>query len=161
MVVELRIDERLAHGQVCTGWCNFFSATHLIVANDAVAGDSRQKSIMGMGIPQTIKTMFCTLNKAIELINNPKSESHRVFIVVSCPQDALAVIKGLDGKITKVNLGNFGLLYKPEGDVKKNLTHFISLDEKNLEIVREIKGLVNDFYTCTCVGNPKTNIDNV
>lgn len=159
MVIELRIDERLAHGQVCVSWSKFFQATHLIIANDAVADDSLQKSIMKMGIPENIKSMFCTVDKAAELINNPKADTLRMFVIVNCPKDAEKLVEATKQRIKDVNLANFGSLNKLEGEVKMSVGHFAKLDDINYEYIRKIKTEVNNLYSCDIVGHLRKDIN--
>lgn len=158
MVAELRIDERLAHGQVCVSWTHFLGATHLIIANDKVANDPRQKNIMKMGIPENVKNMFCTIDRAIELINNPKSDKLKIFVVVNCPEDAQKVVLNTDHQIKDVNLANFGSLYKLEGEVKMAVSHVAKLDEKNWGYMKRIKAEVKNLYSVDIVGKERKTI---
>lgn len=41
MIVQLRIDERLIHGQVAAAWARALDITHIVCASDAAAGDAR------------------------------------------------------------------------------------------------------------------------
>lgn len=159
MVVELRIDERLAHGQVCVSWTHFFGATHLIVANDKVANDAMQKSIMRMGIPENVKSMFCTVDKAVELINNPKSSSLRIFVVVNCPEDGEKVVTRTNHQIKDVNLANFGSLYKLEGEVTARVGNLVKLDGKSCECVKKIKKEVENLYSVDIVGRERKAVN--
>ena len=46
MIIFTRIDDRLIHGQVVEGWVNFLKATAILVADDRVASNALQRSIM-------------------------------------------------------------------------------------------------------------------
>jgi mannose/fructose/N-acetylgalactosamine-specific phosphotransferase system component IIB len=50
-----RIDDRLIHGQVVEGWVNFLKATGIFVADDRVASNAFQRSIMELSVPQGLK----------------------------------------------------------------------------------------------------------
>ena len=64
-----RIDNRLIHGQVIETWLPYTQAGHLLVANDGVAQDSLQQSIMSMAVPSRIKLQFVSLGKLAAAID--------------------------------------------------------------------------------------------
>ena len=45
-IVLARIDDRLIHGQVMTAWLQFTGGNHIVIVDDATAGDEFTKSIM-------------------------------------------------------------------------------------------------------------------
>ena len=54
-IVLARIDDRLIHGQVMTAWLQFTGGNHIVIVDDATAGDEFTKSIMSMAVPNGIK----------------------------------------------------------------------------------------------------------
>jgi len=142
MVLQLRIDERLAHGQVCAGWIKFLGATHFIVANDEVANDPFQKQVMGLGIPGDVKSIFSTVEKTIWMLNDPRSQSLKIFIVVKTPGDALKIVEGAKG-IKEVNIGNFGGVVKQDASTSQQLCKGVTMDACNVDIVRKLKEKVH------------------
>lgn len=159
MILQLRIDERLAHGQVCTTWINTLGASHVIIANDPVASDDLQKTIMKMGMPSTVKSMFATLDKAIDLLNNPKSKPLKMFVVTQTPKDALYLVERINGiDQVEVNLANYGQLIRSNKEIKENLSGMVLLDEDNIALVKQIQGKVKSVYFQDIVGRPKHNI---
>ncbi|MDO0498121.1 PTS sugar transporter subunit IIB, partial [Clostridioides difficile] len=50
-IKNIRIDDRLIHGQVATMWSNKLGVTRLMVVNDAVANNSVQKQVLRMATP--------------------------------------------------------------------------------------------------------------
>ena len=156
MILQLRVDERLAHGQVCTTWINTLGATHVIVANDAVATDDLQKRIMKMGMPNTVKSIFTTLDKAVDLINNPKSAPLRIFLVVQTPKDALYIM-GRVGEIDEVNIANYGQLVQSGKEIVARINAML-LDEDDVEAVKGIQKKAKAVFFQDIVGHPKQNI---
>ena len=55
MIKQVRLDERLTHGQVNTKWINYLGATHVVVVDDASANDQFQTNLLKMSIPENIK----------------------------------------------------------------------------------------------------------
>lgn len=158
MILQLRVDERLAHGQVCITWINTLQATHIIIANDAVAKDDLQKSIMKMGMPSSVKSMFATLDKTIELVNNPKAKALRIFVVVQTVKDALYLVNHT-AEIHEVNIANYGQFVHSNKPVAVKVNSCLLLDEDDVTYVKEIKAKVRSVYFQDIVGKAKQSID--
>lgn len=52
-IVNVRIDERLIHGQVAAVWTNTLNATRIMVIDDMAAKDEIQKIALKMACPST------------------------------------------------------------------------------------------------------------
>src|SRR4030067_558554 len=154
MVLQLRLDERLVHGQVGVSWIRHLGATHLIVANDAVANDDFQKNLMKIGIPSETKCMIVTINKAIELLNDPRSEHLKIFVIVQTPQDVLKIVDGVKS-ITEVNIANYGLVVKEKVPNKTVIGGFLSIDEEDKKCIIEIQSKVSNTYHQPVIDLPK------
>ncbi|MBC5995350.1 PTS mannose/fructose/sorbose transporter subunit IIB [Romboutsia ilealis] len=104
-IVHIRIDDRLIHGQVATRWSTGLGATRIMVANDEVAADEMQKSILRMVAPPGIATSIISKDTAAKNILAGKYANQKVLIVLKNPMDALDLMnKGLE--ITDINVGN-------------------------------------------------------
>lgn len=53
-ILLVRVDDRFIHGQILESWIPFLKAQSVVVANDALASDHFQKTIMSMAIPDRI-----------------------------------------------------------------------------------------------------------
>jgi len=127
-VVLLRIDGRLVHGQVVEGWLKSIRATAIVVASDAVAADETQKALYRLAVPQGVKLSCLTVDETVEAWTTWKKD--RVLVLVSTPQDALALIqKG--ARIDSVNVG--GMHYR-EGRVQ--ILKAVSVDDKDVAALR-------------------------
>lgn len=103
--INVRIDDRLIHGQVATRWSTGLRATRIMVVDDQVANDDVQKDILRMAAPAGIATSIITEEKAIANIKSGKYENQRVMMVVRRPDVLLRLINaGID--IDKINIGN-------------------------------------------------------
>ncbi len=104
-IVHIRIDDRLIHGQVATRWSTGLGATRIMVANDQVAADEMQKSILRMVAPPGISTSIISKETAAKNILSGKYANQKVLMVLKNPMDALDLMeKGL--QITDINVGN-------------------------------------------------------
>src|SRR6476469_9865589 len=120
-VVLLRIDGRLVHGQVVEGWLKSIRATSIVVASDHVAADETQMALYRLAVPQGTKLACLTLDETVAAWSSWKKD--RVLVLVSTPQDALALIqKG--AKIESINVG--GMHYR-EGRVQ--ILKAVSVDD--------------------------------
>ena len=102
---NIRIDDRLIHGQVSTMWSNKLGVTRLMVVNDAVANNDMQKQVLRMAVPAGISSSIITEEKAITNIKNEKYAGQNVLLIVKSPVDLLPFVEnGLD--IKAINVGN-------------------------------------------------------
>ena len=123
-ILLTRVDNRLIHGQVGVTWVNHLGANLILVANDKVAADPVQQSLMEMVLPDAIQTRFFTIHKA--------SDRQKIFLVCRTPQDALRLIEG-GVPIKELNIGN---MHFSEG--KEQISSTVSLDEDDKKTIRKI-----------------------
>lgn len=104
-IVQVRIDDRLLHGQVCAFWTNTLKLTRIMVANDKVADDELQKQVLRMAAPTGIRTSIISLQRAATQIMDGKYAGQKVLLIIKNPGDALKLIEmGLP--IQHINVGN-------------------------------------------------------
>jgi len=133
MTIELlRIDDRLVHGQVVEGWLKALRINHILVASDSVQADETQKALYLLAVPHGVQFTSLTLAEAAEAWKAKKWKSDRVLVLVSTPEDALALQES-GAPITSVNLG--GLHYR-EGRVQ--VLKGISLDERDVRALKKL-----------------------
>lgn len=92
-IVLSRIDERLVHGQVGVQWVGFADANIVVVANDEVAEDSIQQSLMEMVLAEGISVRFWSIQKVIENIHKA-SDRQKILLVAKTPADFLKMVEG-------------------------------------------------------------------
>ena len=74
----VRIDNRLIHGQIIETWIPYTGAKIVIVADDALAADDLQQEIMSLAIPQTVESIFVSIEglaAEVEKIGSANSSS--------------------------------------------------------------------------------------
>lgn len=72
MIVQLRVDDRLVHGQVTLMWGKELSTKGILVANDAAAQNETQSSTLKMACPSGQKLLIRTIDDAIKIANDPR-----------------------------------------------------------------------------------------
>jgi len=132
-ILLTRIDNRLIHGQVAVTWSNHVGANLIVVANDEVAKDPLQQSLMDMAVPG-METRYFTIRETIDKIGLA-SEEQKIALIVKTPQDVLELVKG-GVPIRKVNIGN---MHYSEG--KEPLTSTVAVDEEDKKAFRELHRL--------------------
>ncbi len=135
MVILTRIDDRLLHGQVAFAWTKSLGVDAILVANDNAATDPITKMAIKMAAPNGVKLAIKTVKEGIELLNNPKSEKVKIFVVVKNTEDAALIAKEAKG----IDLVNVGGIKKQEG--KRMLTKAVFVDDEDITNLRSIEEL--------------------
>lgn len=132
-IVLARIDDRLIHGQVMTAWLQFTGGNHIVIVDDATAGDEFTKSIMSMAVPSGIKLSILGIDDGAALLANVP-DGHKIIVLAKEPQTYLSLIeKGV--KFGEIIIGGMGAR-KDRKTFHKN----ISASEEEKEAFRKIVG---------------------
>lgn len=102
-----RIDSRLLHGQVATVWTKSVSPNRILVVSDEVAQDALRKILIVQAAPPGVKANVITVDKMIEIYQDPLFDSVKPLILTDTPQNmARLVAGGLDFSQTGVDIGS-------------------------------------------------------
>ncbi|MBG9983541.1 PTS mannose transporter subunit IIAB [Aerococcaceae bacterium DSM 111022] len=133
--VLARVDTRLLHGQVATGWAKAVNPTRIIVVSDKVAEDDMRKTLIKQSAPTGMSANVIPLSKLAEIDNDPRFGSTRALILFETPQEALEAIKlGVD--IKELNLGSMA-----HSTGKELLTNAISVDQEDIDTLKELRDM--------------------
>ena len=100
-----RIDTRLLHGQVATGWTPASKVDRIIVASDTVAKDELRKQLIKQAAPGNVKANVVPIKKLIEVSKDPRFGNTHALILFETPQEALEAIEG-GLEIKELNVGS-------------------------------------------------------
>lgn len=131
-IVNVRMDERLIHGQVAGIWAPSLHTQRIIVINDEAAADTLQKSSLRMAAPTSMRLSVLPVESAAKNIRSGKYGKQRLFLVFKNPTDVLRYLKA-GGKLTHVNVGNMS--YK-EGS--KDITKSIKVLDEEIDVFESI-----------------------
>jgi mannose/fructose/N-acetylgalactosamine-specific phosphotransferase system component IIB len=132
MIVLVRIDDRLIHGQVVEGWVNHLQADCIMVADDQVAANPLQCSIMELAVPQGLSVAIGGVLDICKKVRMPPYDIRRVILLFSNPADVLrGIMAGLE--CTELNIG--GLRQVPG---KRKLLDILALDDGDLKALQDI-----------------------
>ena len=153
-ILMARIDNRLIHGQVGLRWVGTLGCNLIVLADDIVAVDPVQQSIMKISADYyEIGIRFFTVEKTIEVINNA-SPSQKIFIVVRDPQSARKLIDN-GVPIEKLCVGN---IHKGPGK-KQTRVPFVYLDDQDLEDLRAIRKKGVEVFIQILPGDLKSDFE--
>jgi PTS system mannose-specific IIB component/fructoselysine and glucoselysine-specific PTS system IIB component len=144
MIVKMRIDDRLLHGQIAYSWRAALSYQAIVIANDAAANDDIRKAAMKMSTPDGVKLAVRTIEEAGKLLLNPKLSKMKVFVITANPKDAHQLLQLIDEE-PSLNLGGMQkaadkVSFSPAVFTsKEDIQYLDQMDEMGIEIeVRQV-----------------------
>ena len=137
MIIQIRVDDRLIHGQIAVVWSKQFNTTHMVVANDKAAANEVQQMALKMATPSGIKVLIRSVDDAIKIFNNPKSEKVKMFVLTNSVRDALKIALNCD--VQSINVANVGRF--DSSDKKIKLNSDVVCNPEELEALKEVSNL--------------------
>lgn len=151
--VLARIDSRLLHGQVATGWIPTMHPDRVIVVSDSVAKDEMRKSMIREAAPAGVKAHTIPIKKMIEIAKDPRFGNTHALLLFENPEDVLTVIKaGVD--IKTVNVGSMSYSV---GDVNAN--NVLSMNQEDVDTFHELAKLGVKFDVRKVPTDKEGNMD--
>ena len=143
-IINIRIDERLIHGQVAAFWTNSLNITRLMVIDDIAAADEIQKMALKMACPSTVKLSILNVNRAAEKLNNPELYvGERLFVVVR-GVETIRKLVDLNVNIETVTVGNMSnkigskRVYHTVCVTPKDIDTFNELSHKGIKFIAQM-----------------------
>lgn len=151
--VLARIDSRLLHGQVATGWIPTMHPDRVIVVSDRVAKDEMRKSMIREAAPAGVKAHTVPINKMIEIAKDPRFGNTHAMLLFENPEDVLSVIKA-GVNIETVNVGSMSYSV---GDVNAN--NVLSMNQEDVDTFHELEKLGVKFDVRKVPTDKEGNMD--
>lgn len=136
MVELIRVDERLLHGQVAVTWVSNLDISSILIANDEVMNNEMSKMALKMAKPSGINLAIRSIDDGAALLNDPRIEKSKVFVLVKTVQDAVRLISKIDEKIHHVNIGG---IKRKEGSKLVSAAVYVNEDD-----VKSLQELINE-----------------
>ncbi|AYW46570.1 PTS sugar transporter subunit IIB [Tetragenococcus koreensis] len=108
MIKELRVDDRLIHGQIALTWPKALGVNRIIVTNDAANDDKTQQMSLKMAVPTNVKALIRSVEDTLSFFENPKAQTADLMIIVNNIVDAKKLVDNLPTLIERVNIANVG-----------------------------------------------------
>ena len=130
-----RIDSRLLHGQVATGWTPASKVDRIIVASDTVAKDELRKQLIKQAAPGNVKANVVPIKKLIEVSKDPRFGNTHALILFETPQEALEAIEG-GVEIKELNVGSMA-----HSTGKTMVNNVLSMDKDDVATFEKLRDL--------------------
>lgn len=133
-IKNIRIDERLVHGQVATVWLRKLKVGRCIVIDDAAAANELERTMLRLSTPQDIKLSVLNVEKAAANLLAEKYDGQAVMIVVRSVQTLVALYKA-GYHFKTFNVGNISGEQKVKRSVfldKEDYDDFMYLHEQGV-----------------------------
>ncbi|URI12965.1 PTS sugar transporter subunit IIB [Ligilactobacillus salivarius] len=153
--VLARVDTRLLHGQVATGWTHTTQPNRIIVVSDTVCHDKLRTSMIKQAAPNGVRVSVAPIKNMAKANNDPRFGDTRAMLLFESVEDALAAVKA-GVEIKEINLGSSA--YK-EGKV--NVTKALSFDQTDVDSIKELQNMGVKFDVRGVPGDSPANIDDL
>jgi len=133
MFLQIRVDDRLLHGQVGTAWTPKLQADLIVIANDNACNNPMLKMTLNLAKPAGVELKILTLKQAADFLSDKdgKLSKRRVFVITESIPDAAYLTEHVKG-LNKVNLG--GIRQSPAQD-KIKISKQVFLNEMEMNIL--------------------------
>jgi PTS system mannose-specific IIB component len=158
MITQIRVDDRLIHGQVAVVWTKELNAPLLVVANDEAAKNEVMQMTLKMAVPNGMKLLIRSVDDAIKVFNDPRGKEHRIFAIVNSVSDATKIAQNVQD-IETVNVANAGRFDKSDPKDKTMLFHSVQLNPQELQSARDLAALTHvKSYNQVLPSNPQIDL---
>lgn len=151
--VLARVDTRLLHGQVATGWTKSTHPNRIIVVSDKVSKDNLRKNMIKQAAPSGVHAHVVPIKKMVEVENDPRFGDTRALLLFESVEDVLAAMKA-GVPIKEINLGSSA--YK-EGKV--NVTKALSFNQEDIDTIKELEKMGVKFDVRGVPGDKPADIN--
>lgn len=92
-IVEVRIDDRLIHGQVCGYWIPQYKVERILIIDDEICNDESRKTLLKFGCPPGCKLSIFDSAKAVDKLHRNIDKGIRVMILCRDPKPLLNLVE--------------------------------------------------------------------
>ncbi|GFO99048.1 PTS mannose/fructose/sorbose transporter subunit IIAB [Lactobacillus helveticus] len=140
---NVRIDERLIHGQVANMWTNALKLTRIMVVGDDIVKNDVLKTGLKTACPHGVHLSILTAHGAARRINSGKYVGQTVLLLVKNPS-VLRQLVDFDVKLPEINVGNMSTkphsrqVAKSVAVRDQDIKDFEYLDQKGCHIYHQM-----------------------
>lgn len=158
MITQIRVDDRLIHGQVAVVWTKELNAPLLVVANDEAANNEVMQMTLKMAVPNGMKLLIRKVDDAINVFNDPRGKDKRMFVIVNSVSDANKIAQNVEDLET-VNVANAGRFDKSDPKSKTMIFPSVQLNPEELAAAKELAQLTQvNSYNQVLPSNPQLSL---
>ncbi|MDT2758208.1 PTS system mannose/fructose/N-acetylgalactosamine-transporter subunit IIB [Enterococcus xiangfangensis] len=158
MITQIRVDDRLIHGQVAVVWTKELNAPLLVVANDEAAKNEVMQMTLKMAVPNGMKLLIRSVEDAIKVFNDPRGADKRIFVIVNSVSDANKIAQNVEN-LAAVNVANAGRFDKSDPKTKTMVFPSVQLNPDELAAAKELSQLERvNSYNQVLPTNPQLSL---
>ncbi|QLL77954.1 PTS transporter subunit IIB [Ligilactobacillus saerimneri] len=158
MLAQLRVDDRLIHGQVAVVWTKELNTPLLVVANDNAAKNKVMQMTLKMAVPTGTKLLIRSVDDAIKIFNDPRGKDKRIFGIVNSVSNANKIAQNVQD-IEAVNVANAGRFDKSDPKTKTMVFSSVQLNPDELQTAKELAALTRvETYNQVLPSNQKQSL---
>lgn len=105
MIVLVRCDDRLIHGQTMTVVTKVNHIDRIIVVDDLTASNPVLRSVFKTAVPASMKAGVYTVEKAVPLVEKSLTDDSRTLVLMKSPEVYRSLLEKVDGMPTELNVG--------------------------------------------------------
>jgi PTS system mannose-specific IIB component len=142
-IINVRIDERLIHGQVATMWNGTLKPSRIMVVDNYIINSDMQKSMLKMACPYGVKLSILNTQTAANNIQIKKYLGDRIFLIVKGPETLVELYK-LGVRFDSVTIGNMSSsentrqLRKSINITREDQENFEFLDNQGIKLIAQM-----------------------
>lgn len=128
MILLVRVDERLIHGQVVVGWHGVLNATVFVVVDDGIVSTDWERELVVAGVPEGTRGEVHPVSEAVRAWESWHSDAERRIVLF---QDFHPVAALVDAGVTLPEV-NVGGLHQRRG--RREFLSYVYLDEEEVAV---------------------------
>jgi len=133
-IVEVRIDDRLIHGQVCGFWIPHYNVEKIVIPDDKICNDDVRKTALKFGCPGKVKLSILSSEVAADKLKRNLDKGSRVMILAAGPAPLRKMVD-LGYTISKVTVGNMS--NRPDTEHIKGTVYVSKQDKEDFKVLSE------------------------
>jgi mannose/fructose/N-acetylgalactosamine-specific phosphotransferase system component IIB len=123
----MRIDDRLIHGQIVTGWITYCEATKILVVDDRAVADPVQQMLLKLAVPSGITLEMLGKAAALRRLRNDQT-GEKALLIMRSPAEANTFLE-MGFEIGGINIGNIS--NSPSKTGRKKMMDYIYFEEQD------------------------------
>lgn len=132
-IVDLRIDDRLIHGQVVSYWIPYNNVNKILIVDDEIINDKFRQAALKLGTPASVKISFYDAKTCADKLKRNLDKGSNVMLLTNGPKAYVDMYnEGL--KFEKITVGNI----TPEKGADIHIKKTLFLDEKNISYFKQL-----------------------
>lgn len=144
MIKMMRVDDRLIHGQVAVMWSKELGIQRIIVASDTIAANDIQVSALKMAAPAGVKAAILPIDKAVEILSDPRAQQMKILVISNNPEDLLKVTEKIEEKPV-LNVANYGRIGGGALSSKTKISESVYVTDHDRDVLEKIHALGIDI----------------